>query len=169
MHTYVLNMHTCSQTLHCHIIVCIYPLLRMFLYTDPTTTCSAMRYIEDAIDRDSCYFSEDHNCSVLTCPIQAGLDLTIRILRCAHPPAMRVTFGSGFQTVIDHTFDHSEIIPGPTGASINVTVDQLCPSDIGFQVNYFNCAQTLAHTFYIHFFSFVWCMLYILVIVKGTV
>ena len=98
-----------------------------------------MRYIGDAIFRagaiDSCYFPEDHNCSVLTCPIQAGVDLTIRILRCAHPPAMRVTLGSGFQTAFDHTFDHSEIIPGPAGASINVTVDQLRPSDIGFQVS----------------------------------
>jgi hypothetical protein len=107
--------------------------------TGPTTTCSAMRYIGDAISRTdaiaSCYFPEDHNCSVLTCPIQAGVDLTIRILRCAHPPAMRVTLGSGFQTLFDHTFDHSEIVPLGDGTTINVTVDQLRPSDIGFQVD----------------------------------
>ena len=82
------------------------------------------------------------------------MDLTIRILRCAHPPAMRVTLGSGFQTLFDHTFDHSEIIPGPAGSSINVTVDQLRPSDIGFQVSIyipvhvyvFHFVKPLAHT-----------------------
>ena len=98
-----------------------------------------MSYIGDAIIRtsavSSCYFPEEHNCSVLTCPIQPGMDLTIRILRCAHPPAMRMTLGSGFQTRLDYTFDHSEILPGSAGATYNVTVDHLNQNDIGFQVS----------------------------------
>ena len=111
-------------------------------YAGPTTTCSAMRYIGDAIVRtgvvSSCYFPEEHNCSVLTCPIESGVDLTIRILRCAHPPAMRVTLGSGLQTLFDHTFNHSEVVPiaGVPDAAVAVIVDQLCPSDIGFEVSH---------------------------------
>ena len=101
-----------------------------------------MSYIGDAIVRtgavSSCYFPEEHNCSVLTCPIEPGVDLTIHILRCAHPPAMRVTIGSGFQTLFDHTFNRSEIVPVDLvpGGEVGVTLDQLCPSDIGFQVSH---------------------------------
>ena len=97
-----------------------------------------MQYIGDAIARTggvaSCYFTEEHNCSSLTCPIDSGVDLTIRILRCAHPPAIRITLGSGFQTVFDHTFNRSEIVPIAEGVALNVTLIHLCPSAVGFQV-----------------------------------
>ena len=70
-----------------------------------------------------------------------GLDLTIEILRCAHPPAVRVIYGNAFIVLFDHTFDHSEVVPIPfdgfgNDTALNVTLDQLCPSDIGLQVIY---------------------------------
>ena len=68
-----------------------------------------------------------------------GNDLTIKILRCAHPPAVRVTYGTAFLPLFDHTFDHSEVVPiqGLDDTALNVTLDQLCPSDIGVQVSYY--------------------------------
>ena len=66
--------------------------------------------------------------------------MTIQLLRCAHPPAVRVTLGNSVLTYFDHTFDHSEVIPldnipNLNNVSLNVTMDQLCPSDVGFQVS----------------------------------
>ena len=97
-----------------------------------------MRYIGDAVVRngfaDSCHFLEEHNCSVLTCIFESSGYLTLGVLRCAHPPAIRVILGDGFDTYFDHTFHHSETVP-LFNAVIKVTLDQLCPSDIGFQVS----------------------------------
>ena len=76
--------------------------------------------------------------------------MTIRLLRCAHPPAVRVTLGNSFLTYFDHTFDHSEVIPlnnipNLNDASLKVTMDQLCPSDIGFQVSVLVCTHAYTH------------------------
>ena len=108
----------------------------------PKSTCSAMQYIQSTVSRlfaVSCYFPHENNCSVLTCPLGDGLELTVSILRCAHPPAIRITYGNDFFNVFDHTFDHSEVVPiqgAPNNTVLNVTLDQLCPSDIGLQVSY---------------------------------
>ena len=86
----------------------------------------------------SCYFPLGNNCSVLTCPVGDGLDLTLSILRCADPPAIRIAYGNGFVSVFDHTFDHSEVVPVeyfPNNTALNVTLDHLCPSDIGLKVS----------------------------------
>ena len=109
----------------------------------PKSTCSAMQYIQSTVSRLftlSCYFPHENNCSVLTCPFGDGMDLTVSILRCAHPPAIRITYGNGFFNLFDHTFDHSEVVPiqlqgAPNNTVLNVTLDQLCPSDIGLQVS----------------------------------
>ena len=68
---------------------------------------------------------------------------------------MRVTLGSGFQTLFDHTFNHSEIVPLADGTTINVTVDQLSLQHIGFQVStLFHFVKPLACMF-IHFIHFI--------------
>ena len=99
-----------------------------------------MQYIGNDIVRNdgvaSCYFTEEHNCSSLTCPVDSGVDLTIFILRCAHPPAIRMAIGSRFERLFDHTFNHSEILPiTDSDGALNVTLIHLCPSGIGFQVS----------------------------------
>ncbi|CAI8024427.1 hypothetical protein GBAR_LOCUS14183, partial [Geodia barretti] len=112
--------------------------------TAPTSTCSAMRYVQTALSYstgDPCFFPVAKNCSILTCPIGKGKDLTLRILRCAHPPAVRITLGTAFSTTFDHTFDHSEVVPlqgvPEEGAALNVTLGQLCSSNsTGLQVDY---------------------------------
>lgn len=113
----------------------------------PPTTCSAMHSIQSALAGpfvDSyCRFPIKNNCTVLTCNLYYyGSDMTIQLLRCAHPPAVRVTLGSSDQayTYFDHTFNHSEVvpmdgIPGLNDTSLNVTLDHLCPTAIGFEVS----------------------------------
>lgn len=111
----------------------------------PTSTCSSMQYIQDSLSRivvASCYFPLHNNCSVLTCPVNDGLDLTLSILRCADPPAVRISYGNGFFTVFDHTFDHSEVVPiegAPNNTALDVTLEHLCPSDIGLQASVVGC------------------------------
>jgi hypothetical protein len=112
--------------------------------TAPTSTCSSMRYIQTALSLftvDPCYYPVANNCSTLTCAMGNGEDITLRILRCAHPPAVRITLGTAFSTTFDHTFDHSEVVPLPgvqdEGAALNVTLDQLCSNNsIGLKVDY---------------------------------
>ena len=102
-----------------------------------------MRYIQTALSHftvDPCYYPVANNCSTLTCAMGNGEDITLRILRCAHPPAVRITRGTAFSTNFDHTFDHSEVVPLPgvqdEGAALNVTLDQLCSSNsIGLKVS----------------------------------
>ena len=116
----------------------------------PTSTCSSMQYIQTALSRSAvapCYFPVSGNCSTLTCPMSRGQDLTLRILRCTHPPAVRITYGTGLNTLFDHTFDHSEVVPLQAGVALNVTLDQLCSSNsIGLEVS----GVGQAHTRFIH-------------------
>ncbi|CAI8024429.1 hypothetical protein GBAR_LOCUS14183 [Geodia barretti] len=122
--------------------------------TAPTSTCSAMRYVQTALSYstgDPCFFPVAKNCSILTCPIGKGKDLTLRILRCAHPPAVRITLGTAFSTTFDHTFDHSEVVPlqgvPEEGAALNVTLGQLCSSNsTGLQVSYVKAALVSCST-----------------------
>ena len=90
----------------------------------------------------SCSFPIKNNCTVLNCNLYDDSDMTIQLLRCAHPPAVRLTLGSSDQeyTYFDHTFNHSEVVPmdgiyGLNGTSLNVTLNHLCPTAIGFEVS----------------------------------
>lgn len=107
-------------------------------FSAPTPTCSAMQDVQRELSSHTvnpCYFPDDHNCSTLTCP-GIGDELTIRILRCANPPAVRIIYHTAIGTTFDHVFNQSEflIITGFNEVGFNVTLDQLCPSDIGLQV-----------------------------------
>ncbi|CAI8005706.1 hypothetical protein GBAR_LOCUS4363 [Geodia barretti] len=107
--------------------------------TAPTPTCSAMQHIQQELSSvtvNPCIFPDDHNCSTLTCP-GIGDEFTISVLRCAHPPAVRIIYHHTIGTILDHTFNHSEVarIPGTTSLAFNVTLDQLCPIAIGLQVD----------------------------------
>ena len=107
----------------------------------PSTTCDAMEYITSALAQSpqgvSCYYPIPHNCTILSCPIAVGEDITIQLLGCADPPAVRVTVGNGFFTYFNHTFDHSEVISldrDGVKQEVSVTLDQK-PNQVGFQVS----------------------------------
>ena len=67
--------------------------------------------------------------------------MIIRLLRCAHPPAITMSFGSNFRYFFEHTFNRSEVVQLNSSTTLNVTLDHFCPSDVGFQVSAHACAH----------------------------
>ena len=62
--------------------------------------------------------------------------MTIQLLPCAHPPAVRLTGGSGLTTYFNHTFDDFEVVSvgGGRGMYI-VTLTHPTTNQIGFAVS----------------------------------
>lgn len=63
-----------------------------------------------------------------------GEDLTIQLLPCAHPPAVRMTIGNGFSTYYSHTFVDSEVVTVDKVFYI-VTLSHRTPNQVGFAVS----------------------------------
>ena len=90
-----------------------------------------------AIDRSHhhipCYFPIQNNCNIISCTVAVGTDLIIQLLPCAHPPAIRLTVGNGFNTYFNRTFDDSEVVSVGDGTYI-VTLTHPT-NQIGFAVS----------------------------------
>ena len=97
-----------------------------------------MKYIDSAVAQShehiSCYFPNKSNCNILTCPINADFDMTIQLLHCAYPPAVRLTGGSGLTTYFNHTFDDSELV-SVGGRIYIVTLTHPTTNQVGFAVS----------------------------------
>ena len=60
--------------------------------------------------------------------------MTIQLLPCAHPPAVRLTGGSGLTTYFNHTFDDSEVV-SVGGHKYIVTLTHPTTNQVGFAVS----------------------------------
>lgn len=111
----------------------------MVLYMEQYIVTSYSGRSRDPAKVPLCQRPDDKSCDWMNCswssPDAKALKMhSYQFLRCAKPPAFRLVVSAGCSTLLNVTFDKSQVVKIDASSSVNVTIKRPLAQSLGVQV-----------------------------------